>query len=518
MKQKITFSILGSLIAIGAGMAVSAVGEAPIPEHLQLKVSKERILGSNEVKNNVIKYAYNSGVRITTEPSDKAVAQAQKHNLGITSELIEKRTKHSKTFKTNNPKKFVSEFISGVPQYYEDENNEWWQAEYATTTKEAFNMQMKISLLDRIFNKIALATTDTFYPDDDSETSTVDGWVRHYNLSGDTWGNIHDGAGVDSADNVTSEAAPNIEGQNSTQWRMIFRGVYLFNTGSIIGATDIIDSATMSIRGDVCASCDGLGINHGINIYSSNPASNLALVAADYTTLGTTEYAATILYSSWNENGYNDFTLNVNGRGAIAKGSGVTKFGTRESEYDAPDIEPVSVSAAIAGFNARYAEYIGTDSDPRLVVVYSTITTKAARKDVDQSVSSLTTGDLLQNDNDLQLSLGDSKSYIIDGLIFATSLTVRPNIKIGFKVPEGAIMDIAYVAHNSRDSGVLESPNTPSPKINLMANDNEIIQINGTVKTSVTAGTLVLQWAQNTSLPALTTVKAGSYLRVEPIP
>ena len=43
------------------------------------------------------------------------------------------------------------------------------------------------------------------------------------------------------------------------------------------------------------------------------------------------------------------------------------------------------------------------------------------------------------------------------------------------------------------------------------------IQIMGTVETGSAAGNLILQWAQNTSDTTGTTVKEGSYLKVEEI-
>ena len=124
------------IVALGIITIVVLAQEQPVPENLSLKASKDKILGHKEIdwiaenengklenKGKIIKYAYNSNMRIGTEPSNEILSQARKNNLSITGELIDKRTKYSKTFATNNPRQFVSEFISGVPQYYKDSSD-----------------------------------------------------------------------------------------------------------------------------------------------------------------------------------------------------------------------------------------------------------------------------------------------------------------------------------------------------------------------------------------------------------
>ena len=62
------------------------------------------------------------------------------------------------------PNTFVTEIIAGEPQYYLDDNGVWWQAEYGTTTKEAFNAQTRPPLLSGLFQKAFILTLARFIP------------------------------------------------------------------------------------------------------------------------------------------------------------------------------------------------------------------------------------------------------------------------------------------------------------------------------------------------------------------
>jgi len=139
-----------------------------IPEHLQLKADKSRVLGSLDKSGGEVKYAYRSDVRVNNDISPNATREAQKTGSRVIAELVGQRTKHSKTFSTNRPNQYITEVISGEPQYYKDESGDWWHAEYATTTEAAFDTQMAQSLGQRIFSffKISesFATESTFYP------------------------------------------------------------------------------------------------------------------------------------------------------------------------------------------------------------------------------------------------------------------------------------------------------------------------------------------------------------------
>ncbi len=138
------------------------------------------------------------------------------------------------------------------------------------------------------------------------------------------------------------------------------------------------------------------------------------------------------------------------------------------------------------------------------------------RKSADQNISSSTT---LQDDNELSLTLLSGRTYLVFGALFATSTNANPDIKIAFTTPQGATMDIGYLAASAgqfRDAELLETSGLASSRIDIQANMNTIMQLNGTIVVG-TGGNLKLRWAQVTSNASATTLKQGSFLSVTEI-
>ena len=175
-------------------------------------------------------------------------------------------------------------------------------------------------------------TTSTFYPDPDAEVTSVDGMA--YQLysagSGVTFSTLNADAGSGFFDNrnLPGETCAYVLADNvSDKWRGIARGIDLFDTSSIPDA-DTISSATLSIYGE--DKFDVPGWTPNINVYSSSPASNTALAAGDYDSLGSTAYSTAIAYGSFSTGAYNTFTFNGSGITNISK-TGVSKFGTNNN-------------------------------------------------------------------------------------------------------------------------------------------------------------------------------------------
>jgi len=207
--------------------------------------------------------------------------------------------------------------------------------------------------------------TATFYPDANPETSSVDGWVGQDSNSA-TWAAIRDGAGNQVADSATNNFIWIRSGGTPSTWNNISRLIFLFNASSLPDNTTIA-SAVLSLYGS--AKVDSLNISPAVNIYSSNPASNVALAASDYTLLGTTAFSTAITYANWSISGYNNFTLNSSGIAAISK-TGVSKFGARESNYDVPNVTPAYTYYVSSSFTMYMAEQ-GSGYQPKLVVTYT---------------------------------------------------------------------------------------------------------------------------------------------------
>lgn len=305
MPFKTALISLLAILGVGGGVYLGA----PIdntPEHLRLKADKSDIIGNRVVqtidgKKDIIKYAYKSGVRINDKKD----------------EIVSKRTKYSRTF-DNQDGTFTLEVISGSPQYYKDENDEWWQVEYATTTQEEFTKQTHSTR----FTKKALAqTTDTFY----SNSTAEDGYILNNNQT--DWSTAHDATSGTGANSTNPDFEILVQCNASNQVT-IRRAITLFDTSSLpLGAS--ITGATYSVY-----VYDGgsNGDNDGEDYYAvvaSTPASDTSFVVGDFDEFGSTELSSQIDDGDISVGAYNDFTLNASGISAINK-TGVTRFGLRE--------------------------------------------------------------------------------------------------------------------------------------------------------------------------------------------
>jgi len=518
-------SIIAALLVI---KVVAAEGILPtavkVPDNLKLKVAKDRLLASVEDSNGVVKYAYRSDAQINSNPSTEAIKQARKSGLEITNELVSDRTSHSKTFATNREGTYVTEIISGAPQYYKDTNGAWWQAEYATTTKEAFDAQVALSLGERIASIFIPHTkADCSSPCIFGENEiTVDGYVaRNAGGGGESFSTIYNGAGT-TAD--ASGGGPPLGGQisstvTSSQYSNLSIGILLFDTSSLPDS-NTISSATLSLYEHSHPSGLGGAMVLTGTTNTSYPASTTTLAASDFTNRHTYisgEWASRVNYSDFSTGAYNDFILNSTGINGISK-AGITRFvGMTSFDYD--NSAPTWASDAVSRFEAESEEYTGTDHDPKLVVVHESYIYKLiTRKSVNESLSSSA---VLQTDDALFLGLSPNKEYVIDGVIFATSSSAAPDLKIGFAFPNGYTVDLGYMAGDDgqyRRAELINNSTTTSQTIQIAGNgDPAIIQIHGSVLTGNSSSTINLLWAQATSNATPTTVLRGSYLRAEQV-
>lgn len=227
---------------------------------------------------------------------------------------------------------------------------------------------------DRWVPKLSFGfSTLTKYPDADTESATVDGNVKGEDGTGtSTWAQIigRSGDGFDDS-SAASEVCEIVE--DSGGWFRVKRGIFLFDTSTLTSGASI-SAAVLSLYGS--GKNDGISITPDVDIYTSNPASNTALEAGDFDSLGAvSQTGSPISYASWNTSGYNDFTLDSTGRGNISK-TGISKFGTRNANYDVAESEPSRGYAwAISELLAYMADQAGTTNDPKLVVTYTVAST-----------------------------------------------------------------------------------------------------------------------------------------------
>jgi hypothetical protein len=209
--------------------------------------------------------------------------------------------------------------------------------------------------------------TLTAYPDADTESATVDGYIGFQGLDpGDrsNWSDTRtdDGTLVSSVGIVRdAHALINGTAHYNSGWEDFTRGFMLFDTSSIGSnvVSDAVYSFTSSQKNDTAS-------EDTWNLVASTPASNTALVAADFDNVGSTSYGTIETTGvTANSSTYNDITLNSTGEGAVST-SGITKFAFRW-EADRADSEEQSTSQILQ----LSADTSGTSKDPKLVVTHA---------------------------------------------------------------------------------------------------------------------------------------------------
>lgn len=223
---------------------------------------------------------------------------------------------------------------------------------------------MGIHIMPVLYQKVIKLQEIIVYPDAHPETTSVDGMVQHIGGSW-TWLQLCALIGtIADDDGEWGECSIGADGIED-RWNFISRTFLLFDTSSIpLWATVISAILTLSCEQDG----DGLSCKPAINIFTSNPATNASLALADLPTLGETPLSVALGYDDITGIERHDFILNAAGRTAINKG-GITKLGSRESKYDAANVEPPWVQDRGSGIRVYTVEK-GTGYKPTLTIRY----------------------------------------------------------------------------------------------------------------------------------------------------
>jgi hypothetical protein len=133
------------------------------------------------------------------------------------------------------------------------------------------------------------------------------------------------------------------------------------------------------------------------------------------------------------------------------------------------------------------------------------------RKTVDESVSSSTT---LQNDDNLKIALSASDAVEFSGMVFVSSSSATPDIKLTFTVPSGA--SVRWFAEwfegaNYASSGIVTASGATA-SFAVSAGTVGLVKFSGIVVNGSSAGDLQFQWAQNSSNSAAVKVEQRSFL------
>lgn len=147
-----------------------------------------------------------------------------------------------------------------------------------------------------------------------------------------------------------------------------------------------------------------------------------------------------------------------------------------------------------------------------------------AVKTADETVTSNTT---LQNDDELAVALATATTYRLESRLYVFGAAAG-DIKVALAFPANttvqafgghSIVTGAVTVATSADveaRAVVTQTASPTTALSFGVPDTNgiVVTLSATVVTTSTAGTLNLQWAQNSSSGTGTIVKIGSWLRV----
>ena len=172
---------------------------------------------------------------------------------------------------------------------------------------------------------IADETTTTYYPDADTETTSVDGYVGR-TASSDTYATIRGGAGV-YADDATSPVLLHYLRTNAStnsRYADMARGVLLFDTSSVLSGYTVT-AVTLEVYTTAVIT---FGSAWTSRIVASTPASNTSLTSAGYQQVSTTiKDLGGLASGSISANAYCLWNLATD---SVTKG-GITKLGGRSA-------------------------------------------------------------------------------------------------------------------------------------------------------------------------------------------
>lgn len=240
-------------------------------------------------------------------------------------------------------------------------------AEYYARFGEA-HLRAKMPKWQWAFEVPALASLDftvtTFFPDVDTETTSVDGIVGRASVD-ESFAAIRAGAGTIAADDGPNLAAFLTASATSNQYAAMRRTIALFDTSSIPD-TDSISAAVLSAWG--YQALDTTLGTPALHVGASTPASNTLLATTDYGQCGSTSFG-NIANASWNAAGYNDITLDAGGIAAVDV-TGISKYCLRLSWDMLNDTTGLTwVSGGFTDFAYRGADF--GSNKPKLTVTHS---------------------------------------------------------------------------------------------------------------------------------------------------
>lgn len=188
------------------------------------------------------------------------------------------------------------------------------------------------------FHRTQPPITTIFYSSPAGPPGTCDGYTQKVYTYPNyfTWPELRDGPGTHAGTGGTFVDNFLQAGPTANKYTWLIRTIHLFDTSSIPpGATITAASFTLTKN----SATNFWTRKPSLGVYTSNPASNTALIPADYNTYGSVLLSSTIDYDTFAASTL-PLTMDFNAAGlaAINKG-GITKLAIRDATRDGPNLD-----------------------------------------------------------------------------------------------------------------------------------------------------------------------------------
>lgn len=207
--------------------------------------------------------------------------------------------------------------------------------------------------------------TLTLNPNANVETTSVDGYAGRW-VAEESFAAMIAGAGVIANDSAASNACPLLSsGATSAKFVQLRRGIYLFDTSSLDDGVTVT-AAELGLYG--ISKVTWLTPAE-LAVTAATPASNTAIVAADYSRVGSIEFATRVSSPAWSTTGFTPLVFNAAGIASISL-TGISKYAVRLG-CDVDGVAPAWLANVGTSYTGYQADQPGTAYDPYLNVTYS---------------------------------------------------------------------------------------------------------------------------------------------------